>query len=48
MLPIADQTAGPNGLTFFVDTQGCLEAKKFDFFSKYFFNFFCHGLRWVL
>ena len=23
MLPIADQTAGPNGLTFFVDTQMC-------------------------
>ena len=43
MLPIADQTAGPNGLTFFVDTQGCLEAKKFDFFSKYFFNFFATG-----
>ena len=40
MLPIADQTAGPNGLTFFVDTQGCLEAKKFDFFFKIFFQFF--------
>ena len=23
MLPIAGQTAGPNGLNFFVDTHGC-------------------------
>ena len=24
MLPLAGQTAGPNGLKFFVDTHGCL------------------------
>ena len=35
MLPIAGQTAGPNGLNFFVDTHGWpggFKAKKFDFF----------------
>ena len=38
MLPIAGQTAGPNGLKFFEDTQGgCFKLKKFDFF---FFKFF--------
>ena len=28
MLPIADQTAGPIGLTFFVDTHGLSKAKN--------------------
>jgi len=27
MLPIAGQTAGPNGLTFFVGTHGCCKLK---------------------
>ena len=37
MLPIADQTAGPIGLKFFVDTQGFPEVfmqKKFEFKNK--------------
>ena len=39
MLPIASQTAGPNGLKFFVDTHGCpvgvigLKHLKFFFIS---------------
>ena len=44
MLPIADQTAGPNGLKFFVDThggRGMFKAKKTNFFSKKIF----HGQR---
>ena len=32
MLPIAGQTAGPNGLTFFVDTH--FDLKFFIFFSR--------------
>ena len=37
MLPIAGQTTGPNGLKFFVDTQGWP-----NFFSKTFFSsFYC-------
>ena len=46
MSPIAGQTAGPNGLNFFVDTQGWpgSKAKKIRnfLFSKFFFsnNFF--------
>ena len=41
MLPIADQTAGPNGLKFFVDThggRGMFKAKKTNFFSKKIFT----------
>ena len=42
MLPIASQTAGPNGLKFFVDTHGWPEGVigqkiKF-FFSKFFLS----------
>ena len=41
MLPIAAQTAGPNGLKFFVDTHGwpggVLGKRKFEII---FFNFF--------
>ena len=44
MLPIADQSAGPNGLKFFVDTQGWLGSvlgfKKFEICLKHFFNIF--------
>jgi len=47
MLSIAGQTAGPIGLTFFVDTHGCYRLKKFDFFSNIFFNFF-YGQRRAL
>ena len=42
MLPIAGQTAVPNGLIFFVDTHGLHVCDKcyikFDFFSHFFFN----------
>ena len=34
MLPTAGQTAGSNGLTFFVDTHGCYRLKKSIFFFK--------------
>ena len=58
MLPIADQTAGPIGLAFFVDTQGWpggvigLKNSKFFpkcFFFKFYFTFstFFHGQRRV-
>ena len=43
MLPIAGQTAGPNGLKFFVDTHwwsGCV--------NYFFSNFFFHGQHWAL
>ena len=47
MLPIAGQTTGPNGLKFFVDTQGfqgVFRLKKIRFFFKFFFqNFFYTG-----
>ena len=43
MLPIAGQTAGPIGLTFFVDTQGWPGGIK-----GYFFKFFFHGQRRAL
>ena len=46
MLPIAAQTAGPNGLTFYCRhswvARGCLRLKN-DFFSTVFFNFFSTG-----
>ena len=49
MSPIGDKTAGPNVLTFLVDTQGfpggCFRLKN-DFFC--FQNFFFHGQRWAL
>ena len=41
MLPIAGQTAGPNGLKFYVDTRGwgVSKAKKnSNFFSNIFFS----------
>ena len=40
MLPIAGQTAGPNGLKFFVNTQGSpggVLGLKIEFFSTFFF-----------
>ena len=47
MLPIAGQTARPNGLKFYGDTQGCLRLKKNSkflfsnfFFLKFFFLIF--------
>ena len=44
MLPIAGQTVGPNGRTFFVDTQGwpggVLGQKKFFYFFQIFFNIY--------
>ena len=42
MLPIAGQTAGPNGLKFFVDTQGGRGCLKFFniYLFKLFFKFF--------
>ena len=41
MLPVAGQTAGPIGLTFFVDIHGGVIGKKNFFnFSKIFLNFF--------
>ena len=47
MLPIADQTAGPIGLKFFVDTQGwpggVIVKNRNYFFFKLFFKFFFHG-----
>ena len=50
MLPIAGQTAGPNGLKFFGDTQGwpggVLGLKKFDIFFLQ--NLFFHWQRWDL
>ena len=44
MLPIAGQTAGPNRLKFFGDTQGW-PGGVLDFFFKIFFfqNFFSRG-----
>ena len=36
MLPIADQTAGPVGLTFFEDTQVLKRLKKFANFFVFF------------
>ena len=57
MFPIAGQTAGPNGLKFFVDTHGwpgVFYAKKnrnlfFNFFFQYFFfQFFSLGQRRAL
>ena len=44
MSPIAGQTTEPNGLNFFVETQGFPGAKKSNFFSKFFF----HGQRRAL
>ena len=52
MLPIAGQTAGPNGLNFFLDTHwwpwGVLGFKKSNFnfkffFKTFFFKFFSTG-----
>ena len=41
MLPIAGQTAGPNGLTFFVDTQGFPRGVSgFKKISTFFFQIF--------
>ena len=43
MLPIAGQTAGSNGLKFFVNTHGCNRLKNRFFFNikkNYFFQFF--------
>ena len=46
MLRIAGQTAGPIGLTFFVDTHGCYRLKKSKiFFSNFLKIFFFHGQR---
>ena len=47
MLQIAGQTAGLNGLKFFVDTHGWPRvhwAKKNDFFSQFFFSKFFFSL----
>ena len=48
MFPLADQTAGPNGLNFLVDTGGDLKAKiellnKIKFFYKQ-----CRALKLVI
>ena len=53
MLRIASQTAGPIGLTFFVDTHaypGGFIGKKNRkyFFFNIFFHFIFHGQRWAL
>ena len=56
MLPTAGQTAGPNGLIFFVDTQGlwpaewCFKLIFYLFFFKfiYFKMFFFHWQRRAL
>ena len=52
MLPIAGQSAGPNGLKFFVDTQGWLGSvlgfKKFEICLKHFLTFFFHEQRRAL
>ena len=52
MLPIADQTAGPIGLKFFVDTQGwpggVIVKNRNYFFKNFFSSFFFHGQRRAL
>ena len=44
MLPIASQTAGPNGLTLFVDTHGwpvgVIGLKHLNFFFSFFIKIF--------
>ena len=40
MLPIAGQTAGPNGLNFCVDTHGYYRLNRLGFFSNFFFQKF--------
>ena len=43
MLPIAGQTARPNGLDFFwtlMGSRGCLRLKKIEFFFFHFFQIF--------
>ena len=50
-LPIAGQTAGPIGLTFFADSHGgrwCYRLKKSKFFLKHFFHiFFSNFFPWA-
>jgi len=46
MLRIAGQTAGPIGLTFFVDTHGCYRLKIIEnIFLKFVLNIFFRGQR---
>ena len=47
MLPIAGQTAGLNGLNFFVETRGLLKKIR-HFFQLFFQHFLFHGQRWAL
>ena len=53
MFPIARQTAGPIGLTFFVDTHGWPGSavsfkNQIFFFQNFVFNFFSRGQRQAL
>ena len=48
MLLVAGQTAGPIGLKFFVDTQGCDRPKNRKFVFNFFNSFLFHGQRRAL